>query len=63
MAAMCGGYFYPCACIGASDSALGRLQDIRLKYYDMMIVLHQARHESLSLCKDFQAVLMTRGIG
>jgi hypothetical protein len=38
------------------------LQDIRLRYYELMITLHQARHDALALCKDFLAVLATRGL-
>ena len=38
------------------------LQDLRVRYYNLLVTLHQARHDPLALFKDFTAVLATRGL-
>lgn len=37
------------------------MEDLRLRYYDLRIALNQQRRDSYALCKDYQAVLATRG--
>jgi 26S proteasome regulatory subunit N5 len=36
-------------------------EEIRLRYYSLMIDLHQYRHDSLALSKDYEAISQTRG--
>jgi hypothetical protein len=37
-------------------------EDVRLRHYELLVVLHTARHDALELCKDYQAVYATRGL-
>ena len=38
-------------------------EDVRLQYYELLVRLHTARRDALALCKDYQAILATRGLG
>lgn len=37
------------------------MEATRLRFYGLLASLHQQQHDALALCKDFQAVLATRG--
>lgn len=37
------------------------MEDLRLRFYSLMIELHQQRRDALALCKDYQAIYATRG--
>jgi len=37
------------------------MEDLRVRYYDLMVALHQQQRDALALCRDYQAVYATRG--
>jgi len=37
------------------------MEDIRLRFYTLLTQLHQFRHDAMALCKDYQAIVATRG--